>query len=197
MGVDGELGFSSWTTAHGGVFSDTSADGDTVEIITHLPIVAGDTIWYAIDIILADISGQAIPPGTFNLSDIEYINLECNGNGVDLPSDAGDAGYVIGIKYFRNVYGNQWPEYVVIFDLIQGGKYHRVTSYNSSVQLSSRVVDNTNYTTVRITAKPDSGNCKWSKINTHNGIDYQDTVTSVKFYKYLLYHVDVKYTASN
>ena len=86
---------------------------------------------------------------------------------------------------------------MVVFDLIQGGKYHRVTSYNSSVQLSSRVVNNTNYTTIKIIAKPDSGTYKWKNINTHNQITDQGTVQSVKFYKYLLYHVDVKYTVSN
>ena len=196
LGVEGDLDFSSWSTAHGGVFNNTSADGDTVQIITHLPIGSGDTIWYTIDIILADLSNQAIPPGTFNLSDIEYINLECNSEGVSLPSDSNETGYVTGIKYFRNVYSDN-PKYVVVFDLIQGGKYHRVTSYNSSVQLSSRVVNNTNYTTIKIIAKPDSGTYKWKNINTHNQITDQGTVQSVKFYKSLLYHVDVKYTVSN
>lgn len=187
LGVDGNLDFSSWPTAHSGRFSASSEydypyHSTSPESISFpLGLLGSGTSW--------------LHQGDLSLNDIEYMIVDCN--NIDEALSSSNA-YIVGIEFQRDVYSNLG--YVIVFKVVYGGRYMRLYSSNAAISFEQRNVyyfgqTYNNVLCLKISAIPESGSYKWKKIDCHNSVSSNSGLTQgISFNDNLWYHIDLKFT---
>lgn len=190
LGVNGDLDFASWDTAHSGYFSQQALDsnpnfifhGTQPEYLSFPLGIGTDPITW-------------LHSGDLQLDEIEYMVVDCNGTNIALPQNG---AYIIGVEYQRDVYGSMGN--VLVFRALVNGRYYRLMSWNATLSLELRTivhmgVQYERVLSLRISAIPNDGTFKWQSINCHNIVSGSDWIgNDLLFYDNLLYHIDVKFT---
>lgn len=193
LGVNGDLDFASWDTAHSGYFSQQALE-DNPNLILHG--TQPESLSFPLGVGTNPITW--LGRGDLQLEDIEYMVVDCNqAEGELLPSDEFN---IIGVEYQRDVYGSLG--YVLVFKAIRNGRYFRLYSRNATLSIEYRTITHfgvvyPDVLCLKVSAIPeDEGDFDdWLLIDCHNSLSmWMAQTIDLLFYDNLLYHIDVKFT---